>query len=177
MTGARYGAQFSTYEPPPSPEHGEAFDALIALFVDQYIKFIAKTTLQYLFHRLRDENLRVTSKQEADGSWWMLERDARFGANALDSTIRHTKMHGFDIVIAISQTSLNTQFRARLSRVHELARWESEAFVVEVKNISVRLVGERSAIVIVSISEGILRALLNEALIPEEYVSPLSIYA
>ena len=177
--GARYVARFSRYSE-VLEEHVAARDLLITFFVEQYFKLVAGTRLQHLVLNVRDEQYISQSSLDADGSWWMLERDSKFGSSTLDNTIRHTKMHGFDIVIAISQTSINTQLRSRLSRIRELMRWERSDCFIEVKSVSVSLLyldesldsnggimldSERSrAIVTVHVSEGTLMSLVNNYL-------------
>ncbi|KAI1790119.1 hypothetical protein LXA43DRAFT_891537 [Ganoderma leucocontextum] len=181
---ARYVSRFSKY-PDITEEHVAARDLLVTFFVEQYFKLVAGTRLQHLVRNVRDEQYVSRSTLDADGSWWMLERDSKFGSSALDNTIRHTKMHGFDVVIAISQTSINTQLRSRLSRIRELLRWERSDCCIEVKSVSVRLLyldqslgpsgivsdAERSrAILTVHVSEGTLTSLVNNylELIPQD---------
>ncbi|TBU62384.1 hypothetical protein BD310DRAFT_974549 [Dichomitus squalens] len=170
---ARYASRFSNYSD-VSEEHIAARDMLITFFVEQYFKLVAGTRLQHLIRSVRNEVIVTRSTVDSDGSWWMLERDSKFGSTALDSTIRHTKMHGFDVVVAISQTSINAQLRTRLSRIQELLRWERSDCLIEIKSVSVRLVyldepllteSERSrAIVTVHVSEGSLMSLVNNRL-------------
>ena len=142
---------------------------------------MAGTRLQHLIRSVREELIVSRTTVDSDGSWWMLERDSKFGSTALDSTIRHTKMHGFDVVVAISQTSINAQLRTRLSRIQELLRWESSNCLIEVKSVSVRLLyldepllsdSERSrAIVTVHVAEGSLMSLVNNHLqLIDQYV-------
>ena len=94
----------------------------------------------------------------------MLEHSTRFGASALDSTIRHTNMCGFDLAIAISQTSINNQLRLRFTRAREILHsWRTEGAVVEVKTISVMLLPDSRAVVTVYVTE----AFLSEKILDE----------
>ena len=173
LIGARYASRYSIYSPEPRAEHVEAHKQLVEFFVSQYIKLIGRTKLRYLFQRLREEHLFLSRPVEADGSWWMLEHSMRHGTSALDGTIRHTSMCGFDLVIAVSQTSINNQFRSRFSRTRdELVRWEAEGVVAEVKTITVALMPKSRAIVTVHVTEAFLSSkLINEKLdLVEEYV-------
>lgn len=167
--------QYSTFIPKPEddPEHNPHRRELVQFFVSQYIELMGKSRLKYLFRRLREEHHQgAAAYAEADGSWWMLEQGSRFGTGSLDNSIRGTKMHGYDLVIAISQTSINNQFRARFQRLNP--RWsgadegetdnEAQDVTIDVRSVSVRLSDEPSrAIVVVHIIEAELgMALLDE---------------
>lgn len=148
--------------------HTEAHKEFVKFFVSQYTKLLAQAQLQYLFRRLREEYVFSNKIDAADGSWWMLEHSSRFGVSALDSTIRHTDMCGFDLVIAISQTSINNQIRARFSNPiirDALARWESEGIVVEVKSVTVSFLKNSKAIVTIHVMDAILE---NDAQLLDE---------
>ncbi len=165
--------QYSTFDPLPTLEHEQALMALIEFFNEQYLNIVGKTRLQYLLYRLRDDQIRVggwNTSMESAGSWWMLERGSGSnGSSVLDTTIRHTNMHGFDAVFAISQTSINMQLRTGLGKSRIFPRWERSGFVLEVKSVNVRLLNGRKAIVVVNILEGSLNSLLNAnlKLVPE----------
>ncbi|KAI0720522.1 hypothetical protein C8T65DRAFT_633326 [Cerioporus squamosus] len=170
----RCSVQYSTFDPVPALEHEQALMALIEFFNEEYLNIVGKTRLQYLFYKLRDDQIRVggwSTSMESDGSWWMLERGTgSSGSSILDTTIRHTNMHGFDVVFAISQTSINMQLRAGLSRHPKFfPRWDRSGFVIEVKSVNVRILNNRKAIVVVNILEGSLDSLLNAnlKLVPE----------
>ncbi|TFK91932.1 hypothetical protein K466DRAFT_595646 [Polyporus arcularius HHB13444] len=170
----RCSVQYSTFDPVPALEHEQALMALIEFFNEQYLNIVGKTRLQYLLYRLRDDQVRVggwSTSMESAGSWWMLERGSgSSGSSVLDTTIRHTNMHGFDAVFAISQTSINMQLRTGLSGNSKIfPRWERSGFVIEVKSVNVRLLNGRKAIVVVNILEGSLNSLLNAnlKLVPE----------
>ena len=72
-------------------------------------------------------------------------------------------MYGFDVVFAISQTSINMQLRAGLSAKPKFfPRWsERTDFTIEVKSVNVRLLKDQKAIVVVNVLEGSLKSLLN----------------
>ena len=140
--------------------------ALIEFFNEQYLAIVGKTRLQYLFYRLRDDQIRVggwSTTTDSDGSWWMLERGSGSGGSSvLDTTIRHTNMYGFDVVFAISQTSINMQLRTGLTGKSMIfPRWDRGGFVIEVKSVNVRPLNGGKAIVVVNILEGSLKELLN----------------
>ncbi|RPD62453.1 hypothetical protein L226DRAFT_482501 [Lentinus tigrinus ALCF2SS1-7] len=170
----RCSVHYSTFDPVPMLAHEQALMALIEFFNEQYLNIVGKTRLQYLFYRLRDDQIRVggwSTTPDSDGSWWMLERGSGSGGSSvLDTTIRHTNMYGFDVVFAISQMSINMQLRAGLSGKSMIfPRWDRSGFVIEVKSVNVRLLNGRKAIVVVNILEGSLTSLLNAdlKLIPE----------
>ena len=143
--------------------HTEAHKEFVKFFVSQYTKLLAQAQLQYLFRRLREEYVFSSKIDAADGSWWMLERGSGSGGSSvLDTTIRHTNMYGFDIVFAISQTSINMQLRTGLTGKSMIfPRWDRGGFVIEVKSVNVRLLNGGKAIVVVNILEGSLKELLN----------------
>ena len=175
-TGGRCSFRYSQFTTAPRAEHEQARRALIAFFSEQYVNIVGRTRLQYLFYRLREEHLRVGwgAYEESDGSWWMLERNTRFGrATILDSTIRETKMYGFDVVVAISQNSINMHLRNGIQAIRDFfPRWESEHLVMDVKSVTVRLRNECKAILLVNIVDGYLNALLNDDFeLEEQYVS------
>ena len=129
---------------------------MIKFFVSQYVQLLGRTTLRYLFQRLREEHLFTHSVGDADSSWWMLEHGTSGGhAGGLDSTIRHTDMCGFDLAVAISQTSINNQLRLRFTRARNvLHSWSiGHAAYIEVKTISVILLPNSRAIVTVYVTE------------------------
>ncbi|TFK91957.1 hypothetical protein K466DRAFT_650737 [Polyporus arcularius HHB13444] len=164
-SSGRCSFRYSQFTTAPKPEHIEARRALIAFFSEQYINIVGRSRLQYLFYRLQEEHIRAGwgAFEESDGSWWMLERNARFGrATILDSTIRETKMCGFDVVVAVSQNSINMHLRNGLQAIRDFfPRWESEDLVMDVKSVTVRLRDQRKAILLVNIVDGYMNALLN----------------
>ncbi|TBU62382.1 hypothetical protein BD310DRAFT_989173 [Dichomitus squalens] len=137
---ARFTSEYSKHSNFTEVDHERAYNLLVDFFVERYFKLVAATRLQYLFHRIREEYSLIRSPTiDNDGSWWTLEQDYRSSISALAATIKHTKMEGFDIVVAISQSSINSQF-LRLFRSDEFSRWvRAEKFRVEVKTMSVQL--------------------------------------
>ena len=95
----------------------------------------------------------------------MLEHSTNVGTSALDSTIRHTNMCGFDLVIAISQTSINNQLRSRFTRARDfLHLCTTDGADVEVKTISVMLLPRSRAIVTVYITEATIKDTILDGL-------------
>lgn len=171
--GARYSRQFSYHK--AQPEHSGAVKLLIDFFVKQYVRIVVHAGLEDLVHK---HSARITTSvsHEADCSWWMVEQDGGGigGMSILDQTIRHTKMQSFEVVMAISQTSINSQIRARLSKFSNLTTWESEEnhITLDVKSITVRLLNSfdgsqlhdgsgGKAVVMIYVAEGMLEAVLN----------------
>ncbi|KAH9933134.1 uncharacterized protein BXZ73DRAFT_77301 [Epithele typhae] len=164
-----YGELFSTYEY-LKEEHKQAHAEFIRFFVAQYIEVIRRTKLQYLYRCLIEEHSLIHRRTEADGSWWMLEFGARAGAGALDSMIRGTNMGGFDLVMAISQTSITNQIRARFQKAREIfSVWSGDQAQIEVKMITVSLLPKSRAIVTFTVTTASMGSeLLNDDLELEE---------
>ena len=143
--GARFASEYSRHSAFSEVDHERAYSLLVDFFVERYFKLVAATRLQYLFHRIREDYALTRGPTiDNDGSWWTLEQDYRSSINALAATIKHTKMEGFDIVVAISQSSINSQF-LRLFRSDESSRWihVRNSFRVEVKTMSVQLLDSK----------------------------------
>ncbi|RPD77747.1 hypothetical protein L226DRAFT_330981 [Lentinus tigrinus ALCF2SS1-7] len=173
----RCSFRYSQFSTAPRSEHEQARRALIAFFSEQYVNIVGNTRLRYLVYRLREEHIRVGwgAVEESDGSWWMLERNTHFGrATILDSTIRETKMCGFDVVVAISQNSINMHLRNGIQAIRDFfPRWESENLVIDVKSVTVRLREDNKAILLVNIVDGHLNALLNTDFVLEPETTPI----
>ncbi len=179
LRGGRCSFRYSQFTTAPKAEHEQARRALVAFFSEQYINIVGKSRLRYLFYRLQEEHIRAGwgAFEESDGSWWMLERNVRFGrATILDSTIRETKMCGFDVVVAVSQNSINMHLRNGIQAIRDFfPRWESEDLVMDVKSVTVRLRDQCKAILLVNIVDGHMNALLNSDFgLDKEYVSLLT---
>ena len=160
----RYSERYSEYTQAARPEHVAAQQELIEFFVFHYIKLLGRTKLRYLLQRPYDAHLFTHRGGEVDGSWWMLEQSTKSGTTStLDSTIRHTDMCGFDLAIAISQTSINNQLRLRFRACETLRSWTTGDAVVEVKTISVMLLPDSRAVVTVYVTE----AFLSDKLLDE----------
>ncbi|KAI1790120.1 hypothetical protein LXA43DRAFT_521299 [Ganoderma leucocontextum] len=142
---ARHTAEFTEYHE-VREEHASACEVLTRFFVERYFKLVAATRLKYLFRRIHAEHLDVSSSGvDIDGSWWMLERTSGFSARILSSNVKQTTMEGFDVVIAVSQTSINAQI-LRLFKTHQSTRWtQGESYDIEIKAVTVRLLGLEEA--------------------------------
>ena len=165
FVGVRHGARYSRWIPEPREEHKEALQELIKFFVTKYIALLTLTKLRYLFKRIQEEHLLVPRFKEADGSWWMLEHGISTGAGTLDQSIRGTNMHGMDLVVAISQSSINNQFRSRFLGARDvLHRWSPlEGAVVGIKGVSAVILSNSRAIFTVHITDATLQSkILND---------------
>ncbi|TBU53639.1 hypothetical protein BD310DRAFT_980934 [Dichomitus squalens] len=133
---ARYSEEFSEITG-LNEEHKDAYSDLTEFFVRRYIKLIASRRIAY---RFRDDYSVISTAGFDDGSWWMLERESGTSLSVFSSTIKHTRMEGFDVVIAISQTTINSQFTQLFKGYHsELSVRDQLHYKVEVKTITVQL--------------------------------------
>ncbi|KAI0770368.1 hypothetical protein C8Q74DRAFT_1275033 [Fomes fomentarius] len=168
---ARYSRQFSYQD--MRTEHNAAVELLIDFFVKQYVRIVVHAGLDDLVRR-HSARIATSVSHAADGAWWMVEQHGGIGGmSILDQTIRHTKMQSFEAIMAISQTSINNQIRARLSKFRYLTSWESQEnhITLDIKSIAVRLLNSfdgrlhdgssGKAVVMIHVAEGMLEAVLN----------------
>ncbi|KAM5535089.1 hypothetical protein V8D89_011317 [Ganoderma adspersum] len=138
---ARHSAESTDYHG-ASDEHQSACKVLTDFFIERYFRLMAATRLKHLFRRIQAEHIDVSaSNVDVDGSWWMLERNSGLGSRILSSNIKDTKMEGFDVVIAVSQMSINSQILRVFKMYHEM-RWaqdQSMGYHMEIKAVTVRL--------------------------------------
>lgn len=103
---------------------------------------MAATRLKHLFRRIQAEHLDVSASSiDTDGSWWTLERNSGLGSRILSSNVKDTRMEGFDVVIAVSQMSINSQILRVFKMYHEM-RWAQDQLMgyhMEIKAVTVRL--------------------------------------
>ncbi|PIL22599.1 hypothetical protein GSI_15288 [Ganoderma sinense ZZ0214-1] len=144
---ARYSEEFTHYGG-VRDEHDVASKLLTTFFVERYFQLMAATRLKHLFRRIQTEYLNVDSSSlDIDGSWWMLERNAGLGARILNSNVKDTRMEGFDVVIAVSQMSINSQILRVFKTYHEM-RWAQDqdlGYHIEIKAVTVCLVNSEEA--------------------------------
>ena len=75
----------------------------------------------------------------------MLERESGASVGVVSSTVRYTKMEGFHVVIAITQTSINSHL-ARLFKLYlsEISALDRQDYQVEIKTVTVRLLQSKA---------------------------------
>ena len=105
----------------------------------------------------------------------MLEQGLNASAAVLDRTIRGTNMYGLDLVMAISQSSINNQLRSRFLAARDaLHRWNPgpEEPVIEIKGVSVIILSRSRAVVTIHVSEAVLTSkILDDKMdLVDEYV-------
>ena len=127
-----------------SKEHRSAHKMLMHFF-ELYFKRVAATRLKYLFRRIQAEPIPVDppAEDDMDRSTQVPRHTPGRSSNEVSSSnIKDATMSGFDVVVAVSQLSINAQI-LRMFNMHESAlRWvqgDSESFNIEVKAVTVRL--------------------------------------
>ena len=123
--------------------HREAYYDLAEFFVKRYIKLFASRRIAY---RFRDDYSVIRMAGLDDGSWWMLERESGGSLDMFSSTVKHTRMEGFDVVIAISQVSINSQF-TQLFKFYQthLSQQNEDEYEIQIKTITVQLLQPRGS--------------------------------
>ncbi|PIL22499.1 hypothetical protein GSI_15188 [Ganoderma sinense ZZ0214-1] len=146
----------------------ESWRLLIGFFAEEYLQILE--SMRYHIVYSRDTRWEVISNhpssahEDLDGSWWSLELTDKSG-DCSRQTIQHTKMFGFDQVVAISQGSLNAQFATLCTAAQSiLHRWHyKEFFSATFRPLSVRLLSNNRAIVWVHLHGGHLKTLKDLA--------------
>ncbi|EJF63361.1 hypothetical protein DICSQDRAFT_179338 [Dichomitus squalens LYAD-421 SS1] len=139
---ARYSEEFSVITGLRVEYAQACWDSLVEFFLRQYIKLFASRRITY---RFRDDYSVIRSRSLDDGSWWMLERESGASVSVFSSTVRFTKMEGFDVIVGITQTSINNQF-TRLFKLYsrDISSRDEADYQVEIKTITVRLLQSRA---------------------------------
>ena len=180
MSAARIFSQFCSFSGIQEEESFDAADYILEFFRCHYLNFLEHSEHHVIYHHDQRWSITLANQSEEivedDEVFW--EKDEHNTSHhsgrvtTWKEAITNSNMYGFDQIIALSQTSLNSYFDASfvfaqsaktpLEHVSALSAWSYEHyFSATFKPITIRLLSEEKAILWFHLEEGHLKMLQN----------------